>query len=305
VPGTFQPFDRQLVWMDRQDRSQSLALPLRPYSRARLAPDHLQVVMEIDDGNRQQIWVHDVQRAGSLAQVAVGTANAQYPTFMPDGRRIMFSSSPSSETDMYSLRLVPTDGSAQSVQILTAQEWGIWSMSSPDERFLVYQSVPFGGGYDIWVMPMDGDGEPRRLIDSPSNEQVPWLSPDGRWLAYHSDESGRGEIYIRSFPNAEERRATVSTEGSSIGVVWARNGELFYLNGDRMMAVDVEAGADLVVGSPQELFRLPFPVSAEFDVTADGSQFLMVRTGDEGERYDRINIVQNFFTELERLVPTN
>ena len=158
--------------------------------------------------------------------------------------------------------------------------------------------------YDIWFTALDGEPEILPFLDSEFNEQNPRFSPDGHWLAYYSDESGRGEIYVRSFPDAEQRRQ-ISTGGSGIGSAWAGDGrELFYVSRNRMMAVNIQTSPELAVGTPRELFQAPFPVWPEFDVTADGQRFLMVQIGNQAEGR-RINIVQNWFEELRRLVPTD
>jgi serine/threonine-protein kinase len=158
-------------------------------------------------------------------------------------------------------------------------------------------------GWDIWVLPMNGDPQP--LIVTPAVELGPRFSPDGRWLAYFSDESGRNEVYVRPFPDVNEMRWTISTVGGW-SPVWSRDGqELFYMNGAAVMAVPVEAhGETFVAGTPRLLFEGPFDTTQDqnFDVSPDGTWFVMVEA-DPDTTPSRFHVVQNWFEELKRLVP--
>ena len=209
--------------------------------------------------------------------------------------------------DPASLLLMEEDGSGAVESILTSDQ-RIWGHSwSGDGEFLAFFGESAGSDFDIWLMRTDGESEPERILDSEFNESYPRFSPDGAWLAYYSDESGRGETYVRSFPNLGQRRETVSTEGSGTGTgnlsVWAHSGrELFYLSGNRMMAVDIETEPDLTVGTPRELFRTPFPVARDFEISPDG-RFLLIRIGEQQSDLGRIHIVLNWHQELLERVP--
>jgi serine/threonine-protein kinase len=301
VPGTFQATDRTLVWIDRHEgRVEPLSLPSQPYSRPSLSPDGQQVAVVIDQGSQQQISTHDVSRAGSLTPLPLEAPQNQSPEFTPDGSRISFVAIRGTNS---SLLLVSADGSGDAESLLTT-EGVIWRSDwSADEQFLAFEKGSSDTDSDIWFMTPEAGGEQKVFLDSDFNEQRPRFSPDGRWLAYYSDESGRGEIYVRSFPNPEERREKISTEGSELGLAWAPDGrELFYLNGNTMMTVDIETEPDFIAGTPQVLFEAPFPVSPEFDVTPDGQRFLMVQIGEQ-QGAGLINVVLNWFEELKDLVP--
>ena len=137
---------------------------------------------------------------------------------------------------------------------------------------------------DIWLLPTDGTREPVVFLETPSDETPAMFSPDGRWIAYVSDESGRREVYVRPFPGPGER-TQISVNGAS-EPMWARNGrELFYREGNRLMTVTVEAGSTFVASAPQALFEGRFvqvdfglgASTANYDVSQDGRRFLMVR----------------------------
>ena len=139
------------------------------------------------------------------------------------------------------------------------------------------------------------------------NELGPRLSPDGRWVAYVSDQSGENRIFMQPFP--EGGRVIPISSGPGTEPVWSRDGrELFYRNGNAMIVVSVEPGPELTVGTPTLLFEAPYlpdPLtlgSANYDVSLDGQEFLMV-TDAETSAPRQINVVLNWFTELERLVP--
>ncbi len=129
------------------------------------------------------------------------------------------------------------------------------------------------------------------------------FSPNGRWIAYVSDESGQYEIYIRLYLSAEGKRQ-VST-GGGVDPMWNPNGkELFYRNGDKMIVVDVEIEGELTLGEPRVLFQKPL-ASPNYDVTLDGQHFVMVEQGESQPAPTQLILVQNWGEELKRLVPTN
>jgi serine/threonine-protein kinase len=187
---------------------------------------------------------------------------------------------------------------------------GSWS---GDGKALVFHERPGGRSQnrDLWML-HPGAPEPRSpFLVTPFNERAPVFSPNGRWIAYVSNESGRDEVYVRPY-SGPEQRVTVSSGGGT-EPVWARNGrELFYREGDRMMVVSVsDAGrAPLSLGPPQQLFegsyiRDPGNAAAlpNYDVNEDGRAFLMIQPSKETTAF--VVVVLNWFEELKRLVPTN
>jgi len=158
---------------------------------------------------------------------------------------------------------------------------------------------------DIWTMTLEGDRRAEPVLVTPFDEYRPMLSPDGRWLAYVSDESGRYEVYVQSWPESASR-ALVSAHGGT-GPAWSGDGtELFYQNGEAMMAVPVEAGTSFSAGTPELLFEGSFKLgvygSISYDVSTDGRFLMMERSRDETA--DRLHVVLDWFEELKRLAPT-
>jgi serine/threonine-protein kinase len=153
------------------------------------------------------------------------------------------------------------------------------------------------------------DRKTERFLETPSFEDAPQFSPDGRWLAYTSDESGRMEIFVKPYPGPGGKWQ-ISTDGGT-EPLWNHNGrELFYRNGDRMMAVDISTQPGFAAGKPRQLFErhyLANPIGnarPNYDISADGQRFLMVKPVDQEEAArTQINVVLNWTEELKRLVP--
>ncbi|MCZ6484226.1 MAG: hypothetical protein O6826_00835, partial [Acidobacteria bacterium] len=153
---------------------------------------------------------------------------------------------------------------------------------------------------------MEGERTSQPLFQSQFNETKARISPDGHWIAYESNESGRTEIYVRPFPNVEEGKWQISRDGGT-EPVWAPRGqELFYRNGEAMMVVSIKTELTFTQGSPVVLFTGEYTTSGavvNYDISPDGQRFLMIKEA-EGST-GQINIVQNWFSELKRLLPTN
>jgi Tol biopolymer transport system component len=169
---------------------------------------------------------------------------------------------------------------------------------SPDGQTLV-----FGEKGDLWILPLTGDRKPRRFLQTPFNERGGSFSPDGHWLAYISDESGRDEVYVRPFP-AGPGKWQISTEGVVVGVPprWTPSGELLYRSGDKMIGVDLTTQPTLTVGRPRVVFEGRSD-PGNFDVTPDGQRFLMSKAGEQEQAATQINVVLNWSEELKRRVP--
>ena len=178
---------------------------------------------------------------------------------------------------------------------------------SPDGQLLAFTEINPTTGYDIWVLRM-GDRKAQPFLRTPPTKLCPRFSPDGRWLAYISDESGRYEVYVQSYPGPGGKWQ-VSTDGGT-EPVWNRNGrELFYRSGDKMMAVDIATQPSFSAGKPRMLFEGPYlptqTTCPNYDVSPDGQQFLMLKPSEPAEAAPaQINVVLNWFEELKQKVPT-
>jgi Tol biopolymer transport system component len=202
------------------------------------------------------------------------------------------------------------DGSG-SAERLTTSEYAQqpYSWSSDGTLLFFQQSRDPDTGWDIWMLPFVEDGKagsPEPFLKTPSDELQPALSPDGRWIAYVSNASGRNEIYVTAFPGPGAK-LMISTHGG-VHPVWAPTGrELFYRHEDRMMVTDIDTQPELHPGIPWLLFEGSYQpeqiFGRNYDVSSDGQRFVMLKRPEESALH-QINVVLNWFEELKRLVPT-
>jgi eukaryotic-like serine/threonine-protein kinase len=224
------------------------------------------------------------------------------PVWSPDGSRIVFSSNRSGEFDLY---WKPSNGAGNEELLLKSDNPKIVTDWSNDGRFILYQESGANRMGDLWALPLFGDKKPFPIIQSNFRESQAKFSPDGRWIAYVSDESGSAQVYVQNFPTAG-RKLMVSINGG-FQPRWRRDGkELFYFGTDnKLMAVQVKTnGDDFEAGSPSSLFQAsltpPIPIGGSaYEVTHDGQRFLINVLVDEASSSPAI-VVQNWTASLKR-----
>jgi serine/threonine-protein kinase len=231
--------DRSIVWVNRSGTVEPLAAPARTYDGLALSPGGDRIALLIDDGSNEDVWVFDVWR-GTLTRLTFGGQNEGL-LWTPDGSRITFSSV---ETGgLQNVVWVPADGSGEPERLTTGEGGWQWPRSwSPDGRLLVFNATHPATDYDIWLLSLGDRPEARPFLQTPFDERDAALSPDGRWVAYQSSETGRPEVYVQAFPGPGGKQQ-ISSDGG-LDPVWARSGrELFYRQGNQgeeVMVVDVE-----------------------------------------------------------------
>jgi Tol biopolymer transport system component len=289
-----------LVWVDHAGVEQPAPASGRLYAQPRLAPDGTRVVASLR-GDSEDLWLYDLRR--EAWNRLTFEAKSSFPLWTPDGRRLTYSSG---KDGPYNIFWRPVDGSASEERLLAGDRPNYPFSWSPDGRVLAFVSVNSTTFQDIWVLDVHDKSKPRPFLETQFREGAPTFSPDGRWLAYVSDESGRNEIYVRPFPGPGEKWA-ISTEGGN-EPVWPRNGrQIFYRTGDAMMAVDVETTPTFSAGKPRRLFEKPFERSIAFwpnyDVSADGQRLLMIKNVDQTAAPNRLSVVLNWDEDLKQRVP--
>jgi hypothetical protein len=309
VSGRIQSAESRLVWVSRNGAEQPLAAPARTYMFPRLSPDGRRLATNISE-QETQIWLYDLSRETLTRFTFEGSTN-NAPVWTPDGKRIAFQSNKEGPLNLF---WQLADGSGGLERLSTSEHLqGPYSWS-PDGQLLAFIEVNPTTQRDIWVLRMGdlsaGSGQVRKaqpFLRTPFNETEPHFSPDGRWLAYISDESGRFEIYVQPYPGPGGKWQ-ISTEGGT-EPVWNPNGrELFYRSGDKMMAVDIAMEPGFTAGKPRMLFEGRYELArvpiANYDVSLDGQRFLMVKPSEQAQAAPtQINVVLNWFEELKRRVP--
>jgi dipeptidyl aminopeptidase/acylaminoacyl peptidase len=304
LPGSVQRYDRRLVWVGRDGGVDPLAAPPRPYAgNVVISPDGRRAAVDIEAGTIG-IWLYDFSRA-TLTPLTTGSGSSQAPRWTPDGTRIVYRGT---RTGFRNLWWKTVDDAVSEERLTTGegnQTPGSWSA---DGQWLAYYDTDLATGGDIWVLPSEGDRKPRVVVRTPATENSPRLSPDGRWVAYTSNESGSVEVFVQGFPEPGGR-TLISTSGG-VEPVWSRDGrELFYLDGDAMMAVEVKTSPTFAAGAPRMLFEGRYVLSptsiAGYDVSADGQRFLRVQPMHPDLPTNQIQVVLNWFEELRSVAPGN
>jgi serine/threonine-protein kinase len=307
VPGGVQATQLSLVWVNRNGAEQPLSAPGRAYLNPRLSPDGRRVAVVIAE-QETQVWLYDLPRETLTPFTFEGNYNTM-AVWTPNGKRIAFESNKEGPLNIF---WQMADGSGGLERLTTDENIQVPYSWSPDEKQLAFFEVipnppdPNASTHrEIWVLRM-GDRKMQPFLRTRFDESVPRFSPDGRWLAYTSDASGREEVYVQPYPGPGEKWP-ISTDGGT-EPVWNPNGrELFYRTGNKMMAVDIATQPSFAAGKARMLFEgryEPGPLQlANYDVSSDGQRFLMLKPIEQAAP-TQINVVLNWFEELKRRVPT-
>src|SRR5262245_6337564 len=294
LPGGVRAIDRTLVWVDRHGAAVPLSETKKPFAGPALAPDGRRLAVTLE-GATFDIWVYEIER-GTLTRLSFGGDDYD-GTWSPDGKRIAWSSSRGGRPNLF---WRSADGSGPEERLTTSDHLQGPQSFSPDGKLLAFLDLGPSTGLDLWILPLEGDRKPFVFLKTPFNEHQASFSPDGKWIAYTSNESGRDEVYVASYPGPGGR-VQISTDGG-VNPVWSPTGrELFYRKGEKMHAVPIEAKPALVVGRPSVLFEGKFEPG--YDVAPDGQRFVMVRQSDEQAAPQQIQVLLGWFDELKRRAP--
>jgi eukaryotic-like serine/threonine-protein kinase len=298
---------RSLVWVDRHGREEPIAVPPRAYTLPRLSPDGTRVALDIRDQDND-IWIFDLKRS-TLERRTFDPSVDQYPVWTTDGRRILFGSIRSGLAKVFAQ---DADGSRPVEQLSTGGESQFPTSMSPDGKHLIVREAATAGRFDIAMVTLGGNGVAEPLLHSAFSENNGEVSPDGRWLAYQSDESGRDEIYVRPFPNVNDGQWQVSTAGGT-RPLWARSGrELFFLDSANLLhAVSVTTSPAFSALSPVKVLSAAYfvaqPIAGRsYDVSPDGKRFLMIkdaRPDTSATEFPAMVLVLNWLDELKGRLP--
>lgn len=296
------PLERALTWVDRSGRA-TAAATLRGLGRwYDLAPDGTRVARYNTDGSTRDVWVEDLSKRTSTRvsfqrDAASGPADRLNAVWSADARQIAFAAG-----SPLNLFRAAADGSSPHERLTTSANVQWPASWSPDGRMVAFVEMDPLSSSDVWILALGEDGRPRGVqpfLRTPFNESAPMISPDGRWLAYQSNESGRYEIYVQPFPGGG-RRVQVSKDNGVYPRWSPRGDELFFRSGSNrigMTAVPIAAGSDFVPGAPRVLFELRGYESI-FEVSPDASRFLMMPAVVRDAATTQINIIVNWMAAL-------
>ena len=289
--------EQNLFWVDRKGMETLVTEERRAYAAPRISPDGQRLTVGVREGGESNIWIYDLERDSFSRLTFKGERNGT-AEWSPDNQWIIFSSSRDGPQNLYRKR---ADGSGSAERLTTSGTLQMASSWSPDGSVLAFHQARAS-----WILPLDGDREPRRLdIDG----RFPQFSPDGKWLAYSALERGQYGVYVSPYAEPEVRWSVSGPEGG-FHPTWSPDGaEIFYISGGRMMVVPIETEPTFSAGRPTVLFEGSYVVSTiiqdyrYYDISPDGQRFLMLK--EAGTEEAQINVVLNWFEELKRLVPTN
>ena len=300
VPASALSANQLLVWVDREGTLRPVTEERRRFSEPELSPEGDRLAVQIED-DRSDIWVLELER-GTLTRVSFEEGMENSPVWASDGDRLLFATEAGGLA--FDLFRRASDGSGDAEELYVTQYDKFPSSLSPDETLLAFRESHPETGQDIWILPLEEGGELQPFARTSFEEAQPEFSPDGRWIAYASNESGRFEIYVQAYPGPGAK-TLISTDGGT-EPRWAKNGrELVYRNGRQMMAVEIGGGNELTAGAATLLFEGDFFAESwarNYDVTADGEQFVMV-ADDPDAVEPHIEVVLNWFEELLERAP--
>ena len=288
-----------LVWVDRSGKVDSVLGANHPYDVPRLSPDGTRVAF-MTHGPRFEVWVHNIARGDASKLISDGSN--QFPIWTRDGIRLAYRATRAGTRNIF-WRMADGSGPEERLTEGGANDApGSWS---PDGQVLLFTSVT--ADPDLLAFRL-ADRKVQPFVQTRFWEVAPQFSPDGRWVTYRSDESGRSEIYVRPYPGPGAKWQ-ISTDGGS-EPVWNPSGrELFYRNGNTMMAVDIATSPTFMAGRPTPLFSgnyVPAITTGypNYDVSGDGQRFLMVQPDlQRPAAPTQIVMVFNWFEEVQRLLP--
>jgi len=308
-----------LVWVDRKGNEESIDAPLDLYSYPKISFDETRIVLTIGMRGYEDLWVWDINRK-ALSMLTSDEIGVGSSVWTPDSQRIIFSSNTQGTTnDIY---WMAANGTGEIELLVAGQGDRLAAVSMPRDGSTLLMGK-WGGGVrnDIESYLMEGEGERKPLLQEKYSEVNPQISPDGRWLAYMSNESGQYEVYVRSFPDVDGVKKQASTDGGFSPLWSPDSSELFFRNGNSVLAVKVKTEPNLELGAPEVLFNGTYSslitplatASNMWDIHPDGSRFLMMKpvgTAEEEsaeesavEEPRKINIILNWFEELKQKVP--
>jgi eukaryotic-like serine/threonine-protein kinase len=291
VPGTFTSFQRNLAWMDRSGKATNITNEVKPYAYPALSPDGKRIAVVLE-GSSFDVWVYDVER-DTFTRASFGGDDYR-PYFSPDGKMLAYDSSKSGAQQIF-----VRHGIAQGEDTAVTDDPEDKALDgwTPDGREVVFARHNKDTGWDLYAASVEGVHKVRPLLVGPFDQYQACVSPDGKWLAYVSDESGQEQVFVQGM-NDPEIRAQISSEGGN-NPRWARSSnELLFSSKSRVMSVKFAAGGGLNPGKPAVLFE-DKKAWTGYDIAPDG-RLVVTREADNNGAGNQMNVVLGWFDELKQ-----
>jgi serine/threonine-protein kinase len=302
------PARQNLMWLDSSGRTQPFrAQAAELFGPPRFSPDGKRLALSKSEAGNTDVWVYEWER-DTMTRLTSEAGADYYPAWSPDGQHIAFSSRRGGgAVNLYWMR---TDGSGDVVRLTNSKNSQYTFSFSPDGTRLAFTELDAKTNWDLWTLPLEDvasghpkAGKPEPFLQTRFSERWPMISPDGRWLAYGSNESGRYEVYVRRFPNPGGKWL-VST-GGGIYPVWSKKEpELYYRTGEGMMAVRYNGNGEPFDAGKPRLWAEKKDLSQWYDSAPDGKRFVVIQS-EVAEQKGPVHVMflQNFFDELRRRAP--
>jgi serine/threonine protein kinase len=298
-------------WLDAAGKKEPLRAKPDTYRALRLSPDGKRLAMEVLEASSRDVWVYDPQR-DAMTRLTSGGGAYSYPTWSPDGQYVVLG------LVARGLFWARADGAGRPEALRQSKNLQYPASFSPDGKRLAYSesnNESSSLGLQIWTMPVEDSGgrlragEPEPFLKTQANDSYPMFSPDGQWLAYQSDESGKEEIYVRAFPlpaSGQGGKWQVSNSGGRLPVWSRKNRELLYRSDDQIMAVNYTVKGDSFVPEKPRVWVSKLGGATWFDLAPDGKRLAVVTPVETSEAHKpdhEVTFLFNFFDELRRRVP--
>ena len=298
-----------VAWLDGAGKAQPLLAKPGAHSNLSLSPDGQRLAVEVWEGSAADIWVYDWQRDTMTRLTFTGSVN--HPVWSPDGRYIVFREA------REGISVIRSDGSGKPQPLIQSKRTPVpWSFT-PDGKHLSFFETGSGTGFDLWTVPLESDnaglraGKPEVFLQTPADERWPSFSPDGRWIAYSSDESGTYQVYVRAFPDKGGQWQISDSSGK--WPMWSRNGrEIFFETSDNhiMVAAYTVKGDSFMADKSRTWSEKQLGTAIagllNFDLVHDGKHIVAlmpVDTSEDQQAQNHVIFLENFFDEVRRKVP--
>ncbi len=292
----------ELVWADRRGREEVLTTETQA-TYPRVSPDGQRIAYSASVAGNTDIYIYEWARKARM-RLTFDPTQEQAPFWSADGKRVIYASG--RNDGAANLYWQPADGTGSAERLTTNpnQQWPY--AVTRDGATLVYIELDSKTGFDIYSVPLSGERKPRPLLTTPADERRPTLSPDDKWMAYQSDESGSFEIFVRPFPDINGGRWQVSAGGGASPLWGTDLHEIFFRRGQSVARVGVSTTPTFAPGTPATLFQtnlMPDAGGIQYALAPGGKRFVLIKTHASAETRSEYHVVLNWFDEVRARAP--